>query len=149
MLLRTHLIVALGVIFLFLPYIENKIIFIPALLIASLIPDIDTSFSSIGKRKIFRLFQFFTKHRGILHSFTFCIFIAIIFAASIPVLALPWFLGYGSHLLFDSFTIEGIKPFWPLKKTIYGKIKTGGHAENIILFLTILINILLILKLFD
>ena len=55
--------------------------------------------------------------------------ITIFFVLFFPILAFGFFLGYGLHLFVDSFTIRGIKPFYPLKKKCSGKIKTGGRIE--------------------
>ena len=74
---------------------------------------------------------------------TVSVFFALVFAFYIPVLALPFFAGYSIHLLADSFTIEGIKPFWPLQRVLEGKIHTGGTIEEGIFFTFILIDVLL------
>jgi membrane-bound metal-dependent hydrolase YbcI (DUF457 family) len=60
---------------------------------------------------------------------TLCIAVSILFALALPVLALPFFLGYSSHLLADSFTQEGITPFWPWKRNSKGILRTGGSVE--------------------
>jgi len=146
MLIRTHLALSILAIILLLPYVNDKTIFIAVLLIATFLPDIDTSYSKLGKHRIFRPLQFFVSHRGLIHSFTFLILITLAFVFVYPVIALPLFLGYGLHLLFDSFTIEGIRPFYPLSKTVSGKIRTGGKVEIIIfvfLIFAILFTILL------
>ena len=79
---------------------------------------------------IFRILQIFSTHRGFFHSFTFLILITIVFSMFIPVLALGFFVGYSSHLLSDSFTKEGIMPFYPWKKKSYGMLRTGGKIET-------------------
>jgi len=147
MLIHTHLAITLFFILLFLSNIEHKLVFVLVALFATFIPDIDFKFSKIGKHKIFRILQLFTKHRGIIHSFTFLIMITLFFVLFFPIIALAFFLGYGLHLLADSFTIEGIKPFYPYKKIASGKIRTGGNIENFIFGGFILANIgLLIVK---
>lgn len=147
MLIRTHLAVSILAIVLMLSYVTNKTVFIAVFLIATFIPDIDTAYSKLGKYKIFRPLQFFVEHRGIIHSFTFLILVTIAFAFIFPIAALPFFTGYSLHLIMDSFTIEGIKPFYPWSRTISGKIKTGGKTEFILfIILIILIIFLIILK---
>jgi len=128
--LRTHLAINLLFIILFLPHISSIYIFIPVALIATLLPDLDTGFSTIGKMKGSKIIQFFVRHRGLFHSFTFCIIVSVILAAFIPILALPFFLGYSLHLLADSFTFEGIKPFWPLEASSSWKLRTGSLPET-------------------
>ena len=130
MLLRTHIAVGLAVAFYFLPHVVNKLYFLPVVLIASALPDIDTGYSSIGRKKIFRPIQLMTRHRGIFHTYTFCILVSLLFAFFYPVLALPFFLGYSLHIYLDSFTELGVAPFWPYRGRSMWKIKTGGKVEQ-------------------
>lgn len=148
MLKKTHSAIGLAVGLYFLPFATYKFSFIPLVLLASLLPDIDSASSSIGQRKIFRPAQVFLKHRGALHSFTICALISIVFAFFYPIVALPFFLGYGFHLFADSFTVEGIRPFWPLKAASSGKIKTGGVVEKAIFGVFLLASIFFFLIFF-
>lgn len=140
----------MGLVFalLFLPIVENKTIFLPVVLICALLPDIDSPDSYFGHHGIFRPMQFLVKHRGIFHSFSFCIGISVLLAFMLPVAAFPFFLGYSSHLIADSFTAEGITPFWPFKKTINGSLSTGGKAEDGVFVILFAICIALLIKLF-
>ncbi len=138
MLIRTHLVITALFVLIFLSSVQNKIIFVIVALIAAILPDIDSDSSIIGKRKIFRPIQFLFGHRGFLHSFTFLFLMTFFFVLFIPVIAFPLFLGYSLHLFADSFTVQGIRPFYPLKKTYAGKFKTGGKID-ITLFISILI----------
>jgi len=144
MFIRTHLLITLFLILIFFSSVENKFAFVIVALISTLIPDIDTKFSKLGKKKIFRLLQFFINHRGFFHSFLFLGLISLIFYLFFPILVLPFVLGYGTHLIADSLTISGIKPFYPFKFKIKGIIKTGGRIETII-FVSFLIADLLLL----
>lgn len=128
--IRTHIAINLLFLLLFLGHVSNKLVFIPVVLIATILPDIDTGFSTVGKLKTSRIIQYFVKHRGVFHSFSFCILVSLIFAFFIPVLAFPFFLGYSLHLFADSFTLEGIKPFWPSKKSLSWKLRTGSLFET-------------------
>ena len=143
--LKTHLAIGLAVALYFLPYVNNEIIFILVVLISSTLPDIDSSFSSIGKRAIFKPIQETTKHRGILHTYTFAVALSMIFAFFIPVIALPVFIGYTSHLFADMFTIRGIKPFWPWKKISNGIVKSGGRIDQALFVAFALLDIILII----
>ncbi len=143
MLKKTHLAIGLAVGLYFLPYVNSKFIFLPVIIIASLLPDIDSGFSGIGKNPVFKPTQWMVKHRGVLHSYTVCILISFVFAFYIPVLALPFFLGYAFHLFADSFTVNGIKPFWPLKFVSKGIVRTGGKVEQSILVVTLIVCFLL------
>jgi len=113
MLLRTHLAFGVLMVILFVQHVNDKLIFIGMVLLATILPDLDTGFSSWGRHLIFRPLQFLTRHRGIIHSFSFAILISIILSIFWPVLSLGFFLGYSVHLICDSFTKEGIQPFWP------------------------------------
>ncbi len=145
MLLRTHLAFAILVIVLFVQHVNSKMIFIGMVLLATILPDLDTCFSSWGRHLIFRPLQFFVKHRGVIHSFTFVTVISIILAMFWPVGSLGFFTGYSVHLICDSFTKEGIQPFWPLKGKSRGFVATGGRIEDSIFVGVVLLDVLLII----
>ena len=144
MLIRTHIAISVLAVFLLIGAVENKIIFFVAAIIATFIPDIDSNVSSIGRIKILRPIQFFLKHRGITHSFTFLFLITLFLVLFFPIVALGFFVGYALHLFADSFTIEGIQFFYPLRKRVAGKIKTGGKIEMSIFIFFVLVNLLLL-----
>ena len=148
MLIRTHLALSVLAIFLFLPHVSSKFLFIIVCLVATFIPDIDSGFSTLGKRGVFRVLQVFTKHRGFIHSFTFCLLISLILAVFWPVASLGFFLGYGLHLFSDSFTREGITPFWPYNKTSSWRLKTGGRIETSIFVFLLLADLFMLVVLF-
>ena len=125
--------------------VSNKSLFAGLTLFSTIIADIDSPYSAVGRFKGFRIFQFFMKHRGILHSFTFCIFVSLLFSIFLPILAFPFFLGYSVHLLSDSLTIEGIQPFWPYKRRIEGGITTNSYTEKAIFAFFIFLNIFAVL----
>lgn len=135
--------IAVFVILLFIPHVNNKIVFTFAALISTLLPDIDMSDSTVGKRKAFRFLQFFVEHRGPIHSLTLCIIISIILSFFFPILAFPFFLGYSVHLLSDSFTKEGITPFWPYDRKVGWRLRTGGVIESSIFLVFLLVDIFL------
>ncbi len=148
MIKRTHLAIGLGLALLFLPHVNNKLIFLPVVLICALLPDIDSPDSYFGHNRLWRPLQFVVKHRGIFHSLTLCILISLGFAFMLPVLALPFFLGYSSHLFADAFTKEGITPFWPWKRTSNGLLMTGGRTEYGLFLGFIIADIFLFIRLF-
>ena len=128
---------------------EYKTAFVIVALIATFIPDIDSRFSTIGKNKINRLFQWLTKHRGVIHSFTFLMVLTLLLVLFIPILSLGFFLGYGVHLLADSFTLNGIRPFWPSKMGISGRLSTGRKLEKALFFTFIITDLLLLITRFS
>jgi len=146
--LKTHLAIALMFGLIFFRAVENNIIFIPILLIAAMLPDIDTAKSYIGKGWYLRPVQWFLKHRGMIHSLTFCILASFLISFAWTPAAFPFFLGYSSHLLADGITREGITAFWPLKGEMSWKIRTGGRTEILILLVVLFADFLLVLSFF-
>ncbi len=146
MLIRTHLAFGLFLALFLFPAVLNKWIFVSVVLIASILPDVDSMHSFLGNYKIFRPLQWFVKHRGLLHSVSLCLVVSGFFALFAPVLALPFFVGYAGHLLADSWTVMGIRPFWPLKKEVNGKIKTGGLFEKYFFVFLIVLNLFLFIR---
>lgn len=145
MMLRTHLALTILVVLLFLPHVSHQFWFVLIALIATLVPDIDTGYSTVGKMKGFRILQFFARHRGIFHSLTFCILISLLLALFWPVASLGFFLGYSLHLFMDSFTKEGIMPFWPYKRISSGILKTGSLTETTMFIILIIIDLLVLI----
>jgi inner membrane protein len=143
MLIRTHLAITGFFILLLISSVEYKLIFMVFALLATYVPDIDSRFSTLGSKKIARVLQFFTKHRGIIHSFTFLLVLTFFIALFFPIASLGFFVGYASHLFADSFTIEGIKPFYPSKAVSKGKVATGGVVEKGILIVFIVLDLTL------
>lgn len=144
MLIRTHLTITAFFILLLFNSVENKLIFILVALIATYIPDVDSRKSKLGKHILFRPLQWFTKHRGVLHSFSFLIVVSFILYLFFSYSVLFGFiLGYGLHLLADCLTIQGIRIFYPLKGKISGFIKSGGIIETIIFILFLLADFVL------
>jgi inner membrane protein len=90
------------------------------------IPDLDKETSKPGRhlKLISKILSFFTKHRGITHSLIAYVIVAGLFKSleTIPVttfslsgLFIGSVIGYGSHLLGDMSTPQGIPLLWPLK----------------------------------
>ena len=130
--MKTHFAITLFSVLFLIEHVEHKLVFVVVAFIAALIPDIDNGFSTLGKYNLFRPVQFFTRHRGLIHSFTLCAILTLILAWRWPIYALPFFLGYGLHLFADSFTLDGIRPFWPFKKVAQGKVRVGGTLEHVL-----------------
>lgn len=148
MIKRTHLAIGLATGLYFLPLVKYKLWFVPIILLASLLPDVDHSFSQLGKRRIFRPLQLFMKHRGPLHSYTLCVLFSLILAFFFPKVALPFFLGYSFHLFGDSFTVNGIKPFWPWKFESSGVVRSGGVIDRTLFWTFLTIDVFLFVMLF-
>jgi len=56
-----------------------------------------------------------------------------------------FFIGYSVHLICDSFTKEGIQPFWPFKGRSKGFITTGGRVEDSLFVGLVLLDVLLVI----
>ncbi len=144
MIWKTHLAIGLAIALYFANRVTKPWIFIPVVLAASLFPDIDSGFSYLGRKPIFKPIQMATMHRGIIHSYTICILLSIAIAFFYPIFALPFFLGYSFHLFADSFTSQGIRPFWPLKGMSNGIVVVGGKIEKTIFYIFVLIDSVLL-----
>ncbi len=142
MLLRTHLMFAILMIILFVQYVNNKVVFVVMVLIATMLPDADTGFSTIGKNLLTKPLQFFVKHRGVVHSFTLAVILSLLIAMFFPVASFGFFMGYSVHLVCDSFTKDGIQPFWPFKARSQGFIRSGGKIEETLFLSLILIDVI-------
>ena len=149
MLFRTHL--AFGVLIFFILnhflLIPNKILFFIFVVIGAIIVDIDLSNSKVGKNLLLRPFQFFIKHRGMVHSLIFGLFISVLIVSLSQWAGFGFFVGFMSHLFLDSLTASGIEFFWPWKKRIGLGIKTGGIIEEIFFVLVLLTDFWMGLKL--
>ena len=149
MLVKTHITITLFFILLFISYVRSSILFLLVALFATYLPDIDSKNSKMGRLFFLRPFQWFASHRGFVHSFTFLILVTSGFVLFLPIVALPFFLGYSSHLVADSFTLDGIKPFFPFRKVSAGSIRTGGISETNIFTFFILADLFLIITNFS
>lgn len=150
MLKRTHLVIGIGVALYFLdiPQLQHDRIFFLIVVAASLFPDLESGLLSIRGPLRMRFTQKVHERMGFLHTYTFCIAVSIFLALFQPILAFPFFLGYSFHLFADSFTPEGIKPFWPINKISKGHIPAGGNLDMMIFYMMILIDLALAAKLF-
>jgi inner membrane protein len=146
MLIRTHLVVALFFGLIFLNYFENKLLFLSIVLISTFIPDIDSRFSKLGKRIIFRPLQFFAGHRKIFHSFLFLGLISFPLFFISKLIFYGFVLGYGLHLFLDCFTIRGIRLFYPFEYKIKGFVRTGSFFENVLFYIFLFIDVAIFIK---
>lgn len=126
---------------------ELSILALGGVAIGSLLPDIDTPNSYLGRRvkPISIAISAFTEHRGIIHSlvpFAILIIAAICFK-SLFIGAIAF--GFLLHLVGDTFSVSGIKWMQPVnKKSLimpykWMKYKTGTGKEYIILAIALLI----------
>lgn len=109
--------------------------FLPVALFFSIFPDIDTPFSSLGRKS--RIVSFLFKHRGLFHSIlALALFVVGGYVLLNSAFSIAVLVGYGSHLLLDMTTKQGILllhpfHFWHVK----GNFKTGGWQEYILMLI--------------
>jgi inner membrane protein len=145
MLAYTHIVfsVLLGIYFIDLFPIKNSILFIIFLIFFSILPDIDSRKSKLGKKLGFisTLINLIFGHRNIFHSLIFIIPLFSLLSLFSPTIALAFLLATSSHLILDALTPQGIAPFYPLKYRIKGFIKTNSLLEKLLFFIFVLLII--------
>jgi inner membrane protein len=145
MLFRSHIAFALVSYLILISFVEIPFWIIIFVLLGAIFTDIDSLNSKISK--IFWPLSWILKHRGVLHSLTFCILLSLIIGLLLNLWAgFGFFIGYLSHLLLDCFTRAGVKLFWPLKFRIRGPIKSGSWAEDVIFVASLLLIIALVFQ---
>ena len=128
-----------------------KYLFFIMVIFGSIVPDIDTPKSMAGRRArgLSNTINFFSGHRGILHSSTIPIillFIALFIHGIGKVLIYSFTIGYASHLFLDAITKQGIMILWPFKARIKGTITTNSFVDNFTFYVFALASFLIILK---
>jgi inner membrane protein len=151
MLLRTHLVfsIAFGIFLLEFMEVGSPEIFFLCLIFATAFVDIDTKNSKLGRKIYFRPIQFFTKHRGMIHSFLFAILVSVVISYFHRWAGVGFFAGYVSHLFLDFLTKEGIAIFWPISSKRFGLgIKVGGGIEEVLFISLVAVDIIFVWNLF-
>lgn len=123
---------------------SNIFIFLLLVSIFGFVPDIDSANSFIGKK--FKLLSFLPPHRGFVHSILFMIFLSIIifyFTKSYDYF-FAVIIGFSSHLLLDSLTPSGTKPFWPSELRFRWKIRTNSLVDYLITIFFIVLDYVLV-----
>ncbi len=136
---NTH--VAIGILLLFVvdgftPWLAGQeVLGATLVLLGSVLPDIDSATSLLGKK--FRFLTAFFKHRGFFHSiFALTAFTIVVYIVSADrFLAYAFFTGYAAHLVSDSITREGTRLFYPSDLTIKGPLRVGSWAETVVFIL--------------
>lgn len=147
---RTHMAIGLLTGLLLFPFLGEKwYIFIPLVILGSLLPDVDHENSKINRTiPITRWIPKFFRHRGFFHS----IFPAIIIYAGfnyakLDHIGLPLAIGYSSHLASDCLTRLGCNLLHPVSQfRIQGPIMTDGIMEFFTLISVTAFNIILVIK---
>lgn len=140
---KTHIAIGLFFMLFFITKVVHVWTYIFVFSAATLLPNLDRVISFRGF-KIFGKKDPSTRKRGFLHSFTFCLLITVLLAWFFPTMAFPFFLAYGTHLIVDSWTVEGIRAFWPLKQVAKGSVRPGGTVEYTLFYGFIFADIIML-----
>lgn len=145
---KTHLVFGLffGLLFVNLFNVSNKILFLGIVAIASLFPDIDAKRSVLSSKLINWLFG----HRKLFHSIWPLVVFYLVFnkILKLNLIGSALIIGYGSHLLSDTFNKEGTRFFYPLKLKQQGFIRAGSFLEWLFFILFLILVIIGIINLF-
>ncbi len=145
MLARTHLAIGLLTAAVLYPILQIKwYLFFPAVLLGSILPDIDHEGSKINQ--ILPLTKHFAKlfrHRGFFHSaYPVIFFIVLEFLTNMSGIGFALAIGYASHLLSDGLTPVGVNLLHPAAKLkIEGFIPTGGAFEVVVFIFAAILSI--------
>ena len=152
MMFKTHIAMALfaGLGILNVLNLENKIMFVIAVLAGASVVDIDLKTSKVGRKAkpVSTLFQFIFSHRGFFHT----VFAGLILTVPILIiskigLAFGFFAGYLSHIIIDMFNPKGVRPFSPFfQLSLRGPIPVGSLREYTLLAVLVFIDALVLLK---
>jgi len=141
---RTHAFTGLFVGLLFTSTLSttlmDKFLIVLIAIFSSLLPDIDSPKSIIGKKV--PIVAILTKYRGVMHSII--PFAGIFFLTNYFVgfnYAFAFAIGFASHILLDVVTKEGIS-FWPLGIKIRGPVRVGGFLAHVFILCQILLMVL-------
>lgn len=130
MLIRTHFVIAFFGILLMIDHVSNVWIFCLGVLVATFIPDLDSHNSKLGRKGLSRVLTAFTKHRGIMHSLIFALFLYFLLRYVWFSVSFGFLFGYCVHLFCDCLTRRGVRLFYPFKFRLKGFIRSGGRVES-------------------
>jgi inner membrane protein len=147
MLTRTHLAFSILIYLLLFNSLQEKILFFIFLMFATIIVDIDSKKSMVGKFILLRPLQVFISHRGVLHTLFACFVFSFLIYLFNQFAAWGFLVGYLSHLFLD-FLTSGVELLWPLKIKMGLGIKTGGLIEEIFFVGLFLVDLMLSYKIF-
>lgn len=145
MMFKTHF--ALGALagFFLLNYFqpEHAFLFSFVFLFASVLPDIDTTKSIVGKRflPLSSFLSIFTRHRGFFHSVWIPAISLLAFSyIDYSMIGIAFALGYILHIIMDALSEEGVSMFSPVwKHRFSGFVKTGSVLEYVFLMLACIV----------
>lgn len=147
---RTHMAIGLlAGLLLFSLFHQQWYVFIPLVVLGSLLPDVDHENSKINRMfPLTRWIPGIFAHRGFFHSiFPAIIIYAGMHFAKLDSIGIPLAIGYTSHLASDCLTRLGCNLLHPISTfRIQGPIMTNGLMEFFTLGSVLLLDVLIIIK---
>ncbi len=143
MMFKTHLSLGVlaGLFFMRQFSLEAPWVFLIIVGFSSILPDIDTKNSWIGRRfkPVSWILSLLFGHRKLFHSVVFALLIFIVlYFLTVSYVAAAFLIGYVVHVLVDGLTVQGVKPFFPFSKfEIKGFLRSGDLTDNLLFFLII------------
>jgi inner membrane protein len=139
MLFRTHILFGVLVFFVLARFVEMPFWVLGFVLLGAVFVDFDSSSSKLGKE--FWLFNWWMRHRGMIHSLFFCVLVSLIVGFFSRWAGFGFFVGYLSHLMLDSFTRMGVGLFWPFGFRVKGFMRSGSWMEDVVFVLLLFVDI--------
>lgn len=112
--------------FLYLSMFSPNIPNIIGLILGSLLPDIDTPHSILGR---YNIFSYFMSHRGITHTLLGLAIFSFLVYGIFPNTAKGFIFGYYLHLLMDFLTPQGIMWLYPFNKKYFSVWKRKSRIS--------------------
>lgn len=140
----THLSAGIFAALVLFSFVHNPFLFGLIVIISSLLPDIDTPTSKLGRNNFSKTLTAFFKHRGVIHSVFFMLLVYFFLLMFWHFAALPFLVGYSVHLLLDLLTPRGLRLFWPFKFRIKGFVRSGGLLEVFVFVIFLILDCALI-----
>lgn len=125
---RTHM--AFGLLLASLLLRTEMIPFIPVVLLASMLPDLDLLLSGLP----------FIEHRKTFHNIWFLVFVHALAIRFLPEVSPFISVGIFSHFIMDSLTKRGVMWLYPLsKRKLRGPLRAGGTFDKLLFLVFMLI----------
>ena len=141
MLFRTHIVFSVFVYLVLGYFVEMPLFVLVFVLLATVFVDVDAWNSKAGNHWYLRVFQVFTRHRGVLHSLVAGVLLSLILGSVSLWAGFGFFVGYLSHLFLDCFTLSGVKLFWPFGFRVRGLVRSGSWVEDVVFVLFLFFDI--------
>lgn len=139
---KTHLVFSFLIGLYLMERFSSKYLFLGLLLFGSLLPDLDTPYSKLGRkvRPISGLIKFIFGHRKLFHSLIMAVLIFVVFnyIFDMYLVGVALSAGFVLHLVADGLTKEGVNFLYPFARfRVSGFIKTGGVLELLLFFVLV------------